>query len=97
VSWFRWDGDDLVLQLRVLPRAASDGFAGVLGDTMKLRITAPPVDGKANAHLATFLGGLFGVARRAVVIEQGVTGRSKRVRVQRPQRLPPEIPSRAGK
>ncbi len=90
-AWYRWDGADLVLRLRVQPRAAADGFAGPLGDAMKLRLTAPPVDGKANAHLIALLAKLFGVARTAVVIEQGAQGRAKRVRIARPRRLPPEI------
>ena len=96
MSWFRWDGADLVLNLRVQPRAGGDGFAGPVGDAMKVRITAPPVDGKANAHLVAFLGRLFGVGGRGVVIEQGVTGRNKRVRILGPKRLPPEIPPAPG-
>lgn len=76
----RWDGDDLVLELRVQPRASGDGLE-VLGERLKLRITAPPVDGKANRHLVKYLAGILGVPKSAVVIEAGETGRDKRVRV----------------
>lgn len=89
---YRWDGDDLVLSLKIQPRASSDGFAGVLGERLKLRITAPPVDGKANAHLQAYLAKCFGVPKSAVVLESGQTGRDKRVRIHRPVRLPEEIP-----
>jgi len=83
-----WDGDDLILRLRVQPRASSDGFAEVLGDRIKLRITAPPVDGKANAHIQKLLAKLFRVPKGAVCIEQGETGRDKQVRIRAPRQLP---------
>ncbi len=89
--WYRWDGADLVLSLRVQPRASRDGFAEVLGDSIKLRITAPPVDGKANAHLVAYLAKVCGVGREAVSIESGTSGRSKRVRVRTPASLPPGV------
>ena len=50
-NWFRWESDDLLLSLRVQPRASQDEFVGPHGDHFKVRITAPPVEGKANAHL----------------------------------------------
>jgi uncharacterized protein (TIGR00251 family) len=89
--WYRWEGDDLILQLRVQPRARTHGFAEILGDSIKLRLTAPPVDGNANAQLLAFLADACGVPRTAVSIESGATGRSKRVRVRRPTRLPAPI------
>lgn len=90
-SWAHWDGDDLLLQLRLQPRASSDGFAEPHGDQIRLRVKAPPVDGKANAYLVALLSGLFGVAKRAVVVEKGRFSRLKRVRIVRPARFPPEI------
>jgi len=88
VSWFRWDGDDLLLWLRVQPRASRDAFAEVLDDALKVRITAPPVEGKANAHLAAWLARQFRVPKGAVRIESGESGRRKRVRIGRPKTLP---------
>ncbi|HHJ12682.1 MAG TPA: YggU family protein [Chromatiales bacterium] len=84
----RWDGDDLILRLRVQPRASSDGFGEVLGDRIKLRLTAPPVDGKANAHLQKVLSKLFRVPRGAVTILRGESSRDKEVRIAAPRRLP---------
>ena len=83
-----WDGPDLILQVQVQPRASREEFAGLHGDALKVRLTAPPVDGKANAALIAFLARSFGVAKRAVVLVHGETGRSKRVRITRPARLP---------
>ncbi len=85
---YRWDGGDLVLQLRVQPRASRDELAGPYGDRLRVRITAPPVDGRANAHLLRFLAVAFGVPPAAVQLERGETGRDKVVRVTAPQRFP---------
>jgi uncharacterized protein (TIGR00251 family) len=81
------DGDDLILRLRVQPRAPRNQLAWQ-GEQLKLRITAPPVDGKANTHLCGYLAGLFGVAKSDVEIMSGETGRDKRIRVRRPAKFP---------
>ncbi len=87
-GWFRWDGDDLLLFVKVQPRAARDAFAEVLDDAIKVRITAPPVEGKANAHLAAWLARQFRVPKSAVRIESGESSRRKRIRITAPSRLP---------
>jgi uncharacterized protein (TIGR00251 family) len=92
-GWYRWDGDDLVLALKVQPKAGRDELAEPLGDALKVRITTPPVDGKANSHLIRFLAKTFDVARGAVILESGETSRIKRIRIQKPRRLP-KIPTR---
>ena len=76
----RWDGPDLVLELRVQPRAARDELTVEPGG-LKLRLTAPPVDGRANRAVTRFLAKALGVAASAVAIEAGETARDKRVRV----------------
>ena len=88
MSWFRWDGEDLLLWLKVQPKASADAFAEAQEDVLRVRITAPPVDGKANAHLRAWLAGQFGVARGKVVIENGDAARKKRVRICKPQTIP---------
>jgi uncharacterized protein len=90
-TWHRWEGDDLLLWVKVQPKASRDGFAEVLDDAIKLRITAPPVDGKANAHLIAWLAKAFGVAKSAVNIDSGDSQRRKRLRIQQPRRLPDAI------
>jgi uncharacterized protein (TIGR00251 family) len=86
--FFQWQGDDLLLDIRVQPRASSDGFAEELGGRIKLRITAPPVDGKANSHLIALLAKTFRVAKKDISIISGETGRNKRIRIRRPAHLP---------
>jgi uncharacterized protein (TIGR00251 family) len=94
--WFRWDGQDLLLSVHVQPGAKTDRVDGLHGDRLKIRLGAPPVDGKANARLLGLLADLFGVPQRAVTLVSGHTGRSKRVRIARPARLLPGITPRAG-
>jgi hypothetical protein len=81
VTGARRDGRDLVLELRVQPRAPRSGFAGVHGGRLRVRLQAPPVDGRANAALVEFLAEAFGVPRARVTIEHGLAGRDKRVRI----------------
>lgn len=87
-AWYRWDGPALVLRLRIQPRAAKDELCGPYGDRLKVRITAPPVDGKANAHLCGFLAERCGVAPSKVALTAGESGRDKTVRIEAPARLP---------
>lgn len=86
--FFQWHGDDLILNIRVQPRAASDGFAETLGDSIKLRISAAPVDGKANKHLIAFIARTFKVAKANVSIISGESGRNKRIKIHQPERIP---------
>ena len=67
--------------LRVQPRASRNAIAGVVGDAVKLAITAPPVDGKANQAVIEFLAELFGVSKSSVTIVSGETGRNKVIAV----------------
>ncbi|ACO76565.1 hypothetical protein AvCA_03050 [Azotobacter vinelandii CA] len=88
MSWYRWDGEDLILACHLQPKASKDEFAGLHGERLKIRLTAPPVEGKANAHLLAFLAGVFGVPKSQVSLESGESNRQKRVRIRRPRQLP---------
>ena len=76
------DGDNGVLvSIHVQPRASKNGFAGIHGGAVKLRITAPPVDGKANALIVEILAKMFHVPKAAVSLASGQQSRHKRFRV----------------
>lgn len=90
-AWYRWDGADLWLAVHVQPRATQDSIVGPHGDRLKIRITAPPVDGAANAQLIRFLADCCDVAANAVTVVAGAGGRDKRVLIRAPRRLPPDI------
>ncbi|MCG7585529.1 DUF167 family protein YggU [Photobacterium sp. OFAV2-7] len=82
------NGDDLVIRLYIQPKASRDQIVGLHGDELKVAITAPPVDGKANAHLTKYLAKQFRVAKGQVVIEKGELGRHKQVRIETPRETP---------
>ena len=73
--------DEVVLELHVQPGAKKTEFAGMHGERRKLRLAAPPVDGRANEALVEFLAKEYGVPKRCVTIEAGLHSRQKRVRV----------------
>ncbi len=64
------EGDDLLLQLYIQSKASRDSIVGPHGEELKVAITAPPIDGKANAHLSKYLAKLCKVAKGSVVIEK---------------------------
>ena len=67
-----------VLTLRVVPRSSRNALVQE-EDTLRLKLTAPPVDGAANAELQKYLAKLFGLAKSEVEIVSGERGRRKRV------------------
>ena len=68
-------------RVRVAPRSRRDGVVGLFGEALKVRLAAPPVDGKANRALQRFLAKRLDVSPSAVEILSGVASRRKRVRV----------------
>ena len=79
MSYFRWDGEDLILECHLQPAARSDDFCGLHGERLKIRLTAPPVEGKANAYLMAFLAKAFGVAKSQVSLLARGTPRYSRL------------------
>jgi hypothetical protein len=79
--WLRADGDDVVLTLHIQPGAKKTEVAGLHGEALKIRLAAPPVDGKANDCLVAFLAKRLGVPKSRVALVAGETSRAKRVRV----------------
>lgn len=77
--------------LLIQPKSAKDEVVGLQEERLKIKITAPPVDGKANAHLQKLLGNWFGVAKSNIVIKSGDTGRRKTIIVQSYRQLPPAV------
>ena len=72
-------GDELLLLLLVQPRASSSRIVGEHGGRLKIAISAPAVDGKANEALTEFLAKILGVPKRDISIDSGATERQKSV------------------
>ncbi|WP_220737309.1 DUF167 family protein YggU [Shewanella sp. c952] len=82
---------NLLLQLYVQPKASRDQIVGLHGDELKIAITAPPIDGKANIHLTKYLAKAFKVPKGDIDILKGLTGRHKQVLISSPKIIPAEI------
>lgn len=71
--------DGIVFKIFVQPRASKNDIAGLHDDALKIRLTAPPVDNKANKMCVQFLAKRLGVSKSTLAIVSGQTGRSKNV------------------
>jgi len=77
-EWFRQAGDGrITLTLHIQPGAKKTEFAGLHGDALKIRLAAPPVDGKANEALVRFLADVLDLPKSAVILKSGQTSRRK--------------------
>ena len=72
----------VTLAVRVTPRSRKNEIAGADGQALRVKLTAPPVDGTANAALCEFLARVLGVRTSAVTLIAGQTSRHKVVRVE---------------
>ena len=72
---------NISFQIRVHPRAKKDAITGEVGEALKLALTAPPVDGKANEACIIFFAKLLEVPRSSVTIAAGQTSRNKVISV----------------
>jgi len=80
-EWYRCSGDCITLILHVQPGAKKTSVAGLHGDALKIRLAAPPVEGRANEALLRFIADFFKVPLRNVQLKQGEQSRHKRVEV----------------
>jgi uncharacterized protein (TIGR00251 family) len=75
------DGPSATVSVRVVPRSAKEGVAGLEGGVVRIRLNAPPVEGQANEALVRFLARTVGVPKSRITLVTGERGRSKIVRV----------------
>lgn len=89
--WFNRSGERLTLRLHVQPGAKKTEVAGLYGDCLKIRLAAPPVDGKANECLLRALSDWFDVPLRQVSLKSGETSRRKVVEISGSLKDPAEL------
>jgi uncharacterized protein len=73
--------NEILISVRVVPRASRSEIVGLVDGVLKIRIAAPPVDGAANAELVKVLAKAFGVSKSSVGILSGETSKTKRIRI----------------
>ena len=79
--WLRAHRQGMALTLHIQPGAKKTEIVGLHGDALKIRLAAPPVDGKANEALLGFLAGRLGIPRASLSLKSGQTSRRKVVAV----------------
>ena len=80
-EWYRRSGDVLTLTLHVQPGAKRTDVTGLHGEALKIRLAAPPIEGRANEALLKFIAESFGVPLRQVELKQGGQSRHKVVAI----------------
>ncbi len=80
-TWYRRNGDVLTLTLHIQPGAKRSELAGLHGEALKIRLAAPPIEGRANTALCKFIAETFGVPVKQVELKQGAQSRHKVVSV----------------
>jgi len=71
--------EGLVFKIFVQPRSSKNAIAGLYGDAIKIKLTAPPVDNAANEMCIKYLSKCLGVPKSAIEIASGHTGRTKQI------------------
>jgi len=79
MSWLTETHSAVVLAIHAVPRASKNKIDGEHGGALKVRLQAPPVDGKANETLIAFFAERLGIARNRITLVSGQTGRRKRL------------------
>lgn len=82
MSYWSEGPDGVLLLLHCLPNAPKTQVIGIHGEALKMKIHAPPVDGKANDEIVRFFADQLGIARNRVSIEAGGKSKGKKLRIQ---------------
>lgn len=73
-------GEDVLIRVKAVPGSSRNEVSGVLGDRLKVRISAPPEGGKANRAVCELIASALGVRVRDVIVESGTTSPEKTLR-----------------
>jgi uncharacterized protein (TIGR00251 family) len=87
-SFFRWDGDTLVVNILGKPGASKDAVGKPKGAQLKVSVTARPRNGRATEHMVAFLAPLFGVRERDIEVVFGWESVHKQLRIKHPHKWP---------
>ena len=91
-NYYRWDGGNLILHLKVHAGARGAAWGKILGGHIAVHVPAPPEKGRATARLLCFLAEEFAVSRSSVQLLHGAFSPLKVVQIVQPRKLPAAIP-----
>jgi len=78
---FRKTKDGIVIEVKVEPRSSKKGIAGIMGNFLKVKLTAPPVDGAANEQLIEVISEATGIRKSSIRVVKGVSSKKKLVEI----------------
>ena len=81
MEWLNEKANGLNVRLRIIPRASKNEIQGVHDGALKVRLTSPPIDGKANQALIKFMSKTLSISKTQIELIQGQAGRLKIVRI----------------
>ena len=80
-DYFKITGNDIVIKVKIIPGSSKNKIVGVYNDALKITITAPPIEGKANKKCITYLAKYFDVAKSKIEIISGRTSKNKLIKI----------------
>ncbi|MEA2087541.1 MAG: DUF167 domain-containing protein [Candidatus Caldatribacteriota bacterium] len=80
-NYFKITGNDIVIKVKIVPGSSKDKIIGTYNDALKIAITAPPVEGKANKKCIAYLARCFKVAKSKIEIISGQTSKNKLIKI----------------
>lgn len=81
MTWLKTTATGVIVTVRAVPRASRNEIAGIVGNALKIRIQAPPLEGKANASLTKLLARTLDIPPRRITLIAGETSRDKRIEI----------------
>jgi len=80
-DYFKIAGNDIIVKVKIVPGSSKNKIIGVYNDSLKIAITAPPVEGKANKKCIAYLAKYFDVAKSKIEIISGQTSKNKLIKI----------------
>ena len=80
-DYFKITGNDIIVKVKIVPGSSKNKIIGVYNDSLKIAITAPPVEGKANKKCIAYLAKYFEVAKSKIEIISGQTSKNKLIKI----------------
>ncbi len=80
-NYFKITGNDIIIKVKIVPGSSKNKIIGVYNDSLKINITAPPVEGKANKKCIAYLAKYFDVVKSKIEIISGQTSKNKFIKI----------------
>jgi uncharacterized protein (TIGR00251 family) len=80
-NYFKIMGNDIIIKVKIVPGSSKNKIIGAYNDALKITITAPPIEGKANKKCITYLAKYFDVAKSKIEIISGRTSKNKLIKI----------------